>query len=142
VVAGAFQIVFHAEMHANDVFLFFKNHFWHQHIKTIQKIQTALHFSKKKIQICTKHRYKHSTKRSLSDWLDHWVICHGHLAHYISSDHRATCDLTIPRFWQLETQWTRQIFKTRKISHAAIFPLPTILFQVCRRSRSLVGIVF
>jgi len=48
VVAGAFQIAFRAEMHANDVFLFFKNHFWHQHIKTIQKIQTALNFSKKK----------------------------------------------------------------------------------------------
>jgi hypothetical protein len=27
VVAGAFQIAFRAEMHANDVFLFFKNHF-------------------------------------------------------------------------------------------------------------------
>jgi hypothetical protein len=27
VVAGAFQIVFRVEMHANDVFLFFKNHF-------------------------------------------------------------------------------------------------------------------
>jgi hypothetical protein len=27
VVAGAFQIVFRAEMHVNDVFLFFKNHF-------------------------------------------------------------------------------------------------------------------
>jgi hypothetical protein len=27
VVAGAFQITFCAEMHANDVFLFFKNHF-------------------------------------------------------------------------------------------------------------------
>jgi len=26
-VAGAFQIAFRAEMHANDVFLFFKNHF-------------------------------------------------------------------------------------------------------------------
>jgi hypothetical protein len=35
-------------MHANDVFLFFKNHFWHQHIKTIQKVQTALNFNKKK----------------------------------------------------------------------------------------------
>jgi len=48
VVAGAFQIAFCAEMHANNVFLFFKNHFWHQHIKTIQKVQTALNFSKKK----------------------------------------------------------------------------------------------
>jgi hypothetical protein len=27
VVAGAFQIVFCAEIHANDVFSFFKNHF-------------------------------------------------------------------------------------------------------------------
>jgi hypothetical protein len=27
VVAVAFQIVFRAKMHANDVFLFFKNHF-------------------------------------------------------------------------------------------------------------------
>jgi hypothetical protein len=27
VVVGAFQIAFRAEMHANDVFLFFKNHF-------------------------------------------------------------------------------------------------------------------
>jgi len=48
VIAGAFQIAFCAEMHANDVFLFFKNYFWHQHIKTIQKVQTALNFSKKK----------------------------------------------------------------------------------------------
>jgi hypothetical protein len=27
VVAGAFQIIFRAKMHANDVFLFFKNYF-------------------------------------------------------------------------------------------------------------------
>jgi hypothetical protein len=27
VVAVAFQIIFHAEMHANDVFAFFKNYF-------------------------------------------------------------------------------------------------------------------
>jgi hypothetical protein len=27
VVAGAFQIAFHAEIHVNDIFLFFKNHF-------------------------------------------------------------------------------------------------------------------
>jgi hypothetical protein len=35
-------------MHANNIFLFFKNHFWHQHIKTIQNIQIILNFSKKK----------------------------------------------------------------------------------------------
>ena len=48
VVVIAFQIAFRAEIHANDVFSFFKNHFWHQYIKTIQKVQTALNFSKKK----------------------------------------------------------------------------------------------
>jgi hypothetical protein len=48
VVVVAFQIAFRAEIHANDVFSFLKNHFWHQHIKTIQKVQTALNFSKKK----------------------------------------------------------------------------------------------
>jgi len=32
-------------------FLFFKNHFWYQHIKTIQKVQTVLNFSKKKKKI-------------------------------------------------------------------------------------------
>jgi hypothetical protein len=48
VVTGAFQIAFRAEIYANDVFSFFKNYFWHQHIKTIQKVQTALNFSKKK----------------------------------------------------------------------------------------------
>jgi hypothetical protein len=51
VIAAAFQITFCVKMHANDVFLFFKNHFWHQHIKTIQKVQTILNFSKKKFQI-------------------------------------------------------------------------------------------
>jgi hypothetical protein len=50
VVVGAFQITFRAKMHANDVFLFFKNHFWHQHIKTIQNIQIILNFSKKKFK--------------------------------------------------------------------------------------------
>jgi hypothetical protein len=29
-------------------FLFLKNHFWHQHIKTIENVQTILNFSKKK----------------------------------------------------------------------------------------------
>ena len=49
VLVVVFQIAFRAEIHANDVFSFFKNHFWHQYIKTIQKVQTALNFSKKKI---------------------------------------------------------------------------------------------
>ena len=50
VVAGAFQITFRAKIYANDVFSFFKNHFWHQHIKTIQNVQTILNFSKKKLK--------------------------------------------------------------------------------------------
>ena len=48
VVAVAFQITFCAEMHVNDIFLFFKNYFWHQHIKTIKKIQTASILTKQK----------------------------------------------------------------------------------------------
>ena len=36
VVVVAFQIVFYAEIYVNDVFLFFKNYFLHQHIKIIQ----------------------------------------------------------------------------------------------------------
>jgi len=50
IVAGTFQIIFHVKMHANDVFSFFLNYFWYQHIKTIQNIQTILNFSKKKLK--------------------------------------------------------------------------------------------
>jgi hypothetical protein len=35
VVVIVFQIIFRVELHVNDVFLFLKNNFWHQHIKTI-----------------------------------------------------------------------------------------------------------
>jgi hypothetical protein len=48
VVAGAFQITFRAKIHVNNIFLFFKNYFWHQLIKTIQNVQIILNFSKKK----------------------------------------------------------------------------------------------
>jgi hypothetical protein len=47
VVAVAFQITFRAEIYVNDVFSFLKNYFWHQHIKTIQNVQTILNFNKK-----------------------------------------------------------------------------------------------
>ena len=59
VVAVAFQIAFHAEIHANDIFLFFKIFFWHQHIKTIQKYKLYLILAKQK-----KRSYKHNVKRS------------------------------------------------------------------------------
>jgi hypothetical protein len=35
VVVVIFQIIFHAEIYVNDIFLFFKNYFWYQYIKTI-----------------------------------------------------------------------------------------------------------
>jgi hypothetical protein len=38
VVAVAFQITFRAKIHANDFFLFLKNYFGYQYIKTIQNI--------------------------------------------------------------------------------------------------------
>jgi hypothetical protein len=48
VVAVAVQSAFRLEMHQNEVFLFFKNHFWHQHIKTIWKHKKKIHFKQKK----------------------------------------------------------------------------------------------
>jgi hypothetical protein len=48
VIVGAFQITFRVKIHDNNVFSFFKNYFWHQHIKTIQNVQIILNFSKKK----------------------------------------------------------------------------------------------
>ena len=36
-------------MYVNNVFLFLKNYFLHQHIKTIQKIQNILNFSIKNL---------------------------------------------------------------------------------------------
>ena len=49
VVIVAFQIIFCSEIHVNDIFLFFKNYFWYQHIKTIQNLQNILNFNKKKL---------------------------------------------------------------------------------------------
>jgi hypothetical protein len=46
VVVVVFKSVFLAEMHQNDIFLFFKNYFWDQRIKTIQNIPKKLIFSK------------------------------------------------------------------------------------------------
>ena len=73
VVAGAFQIIFRAKMHANDVFSFFKNHFWHQHIKTIENIQIILNFNKKKFQIFWKRSRSCVPKKALNV-KDKWVL--------------------------------------------------------------------
>jgi len=65
VVVGAFQIAFRAEMHANDFFYFLKIIFDISTSKRSKKYKPHSILAKKKIQICTKHRYKHSNKRSL-----------------------------------------------------------------------------
>ena len=41
VVAVAFQIAFYAEKYANNVFSFFKNHFWYQHIDTTKRLMSS-----------------------------------------------------------------------------------------------------
>jgi hypothetical protein len=65
VVAVAFQSVFRVEMHQNDIFLFFKNHFLDQYIKTIQNIQKKFIFNKKAIWISWKHGLACVSKYSL-----------------------------------------------------------------------------
>jgi len=68
-------------------FLFFKNYFWHQHIKTIQKIQTALNFSKKKLKFSEKQvesqsqtlpRLHHTLHPPLQKFLHHIIQLHHH----------------------------------------------------------------
>jgi hypothetical protein len=63
IVTSAFQITFRAKIYVNDVFSFFKNYFWHQHIKTIQNIQIILNFNKKKILIFLEHGLNRVPKR-------------------------------------------------------------------------------
>jgi hypothetical protein len=82
VVAGVFQITFRVKMHVNDVFLFFKNHFWHQHIKTIQNIQTILNFNqKKKLKFFRNTAAPPSTPPSLST--PEWCWAFGYRRHQI-----------------------------------------------------------
>jgi hypothetical protein len=66
VVAGAFQIAFRTEMHANDFFYFLKIIFDISTSKRSKKYKPhSILAKKKKIQIWRKRRYKRSTKRSL-----------------------------------------------------------------------------
>jgi len=67
VVAGAFQIAFRAEMHANDFFYFLKIIFDISTSKRSKKYKPhSILAKKKKIQIWTKRKYKRNTKRSLN----------------------------------------------------------------------------
>ena len=51
VVAVAFQSIFYSKMHQNNVFLFLKNYFWHQHIKMIYiYIYIFVNFKQKKLK--------------------------------------------------------------------------------------------
>jgi hypothetical protein len=57
VVVVTFQSVFGAEMHQNDVFLFLKNYFWDQCIKTIQNIQKIWIFRERGLHYVPKRSY-------------------------------------------------------------------------------------
>jgi len=48
VIVVAFQSAFHSEKYANNIFLFFKNHFWDQHIKMIWKHKKYITSKQKK----------------------------------------------------------------------------------------------
>ena len=58
VVVVAFQSAFHSEKCANNIFLFFKNHFWDQHIKMIWKHQKHITSKKKKFKFFRKCFWK------------------------------------------------------------------------------------
>jgi hypothetical protein len=66
VVAGAFQITFRAEIHANDFFHFLKIIFDISTSKRSKKYKphSILAKKKKKIQNLTKHSYKRNAKQS------------------------------------------------------------------------------
>jgi len=66
VVAGAFQIAFRAEIHVNDFFYFLKIIFDISTSKRSKKYKPHSILAKKKNLIWTKRRYKHNTKRSVS----------------------------------------------------------------------------
>jgi len=51
VIAAAFQSAFHAKIHQKEVFLFLKNHFLDQLIKTIQNIKKKLIFLKTQVEL-------------------------------------------------------------------------------------------
>ena len=59
-----FKVFFTQKKHANNIFLFFKNYFWDQHIKMIWKHKKHIN-SKKKIQIFWKALLDCNAKRAL-----------------------------------------------------------------------------
>ena len=50
-------------------FLFLKNYFWHQHIKTIQNVQTILNFSKDKFNFFWERGLHCVSKHVLNIWV-------------------------------------------------------------------------
>jgi hypothetical protein len=73
-VCGCFQSTFYLEKCANNIFLFFKNYFWDQHIKMIWKHQKHITSKKKKknFQIFSETFLKSIPKqaRHLKEWLE------------------------------------------------------------------------
>jgi hypothetical protein len=66
VVVVAFQSAFHSEKCANNIFLFFKNYFWDQHIKMIWKHQKHITSKKEKSNFFGSAFEKHSQTGSES----------------------------------------------------------------------------
>ena len=75
VVVVAFQSVFHSEKYANNVFLFFKNYFWDQHIKMIWKHQKQINSKQKKKFKFFRKRFWKALPNALLDPMDSslWV---------------------------------------------------------------------
>ena len=66
VVAVPFQNVFYLKMYQNNIFLFFKNYFWYQHIKMIWKHQKYINLKqRKKINFFQKRFWNAKTNRVL-----------------------------------------------------------------------------
>jgi len=68
VVAVAFQIVFRAEIHANDFFYFLKIIFDISTSKRSKKYKPHLILTKKKFLNLIKSNYKHNSELSLNGW--------------------------------------------------------------------------
>jgi hypothetical protein len=81
---GCFLNDFSCQNACKWFFLFFKNYFWHQHIKTIQNIQTILNFSKKQNSnfLGTQPQLRSQT---CSMWIGNWGSISSSTLTYVST---------------------------------------------------------
>ena len=106
IIAVAFQIVFRIEKHVNNIFSFFKNHFWYQHIKIIQKVQTTLNFNKKFFFNFSKNKSNNSAKQAISCpfWSNLWL-----LTRYFQERNNENSSLIMTHVWILQSNETIKI---------------------------------